>query len=589
MADIPVKRFLKNFMQLAAVFVVIQVALVYFVESETVVQEDPEENPFIRQKHMERPSFRALRGSPSSDLAQDSTSSYGEGIVQGGDAGVAHHQISIDSPEVHARNQSVQGKGSGDLHPAPLHLISHSNNSIKAEPPNDVSQNTSSSTHAHPLLPAVVASDDDGEALVRELLSEIPVEEKGEREEWASHQGWHRKEDVHGKSDQQHELHKKGPATVAPSLPSEPHLKKVQDSSGGEELPPPHDTSKDTRDSAGLVTQTRPSFLCADGTGVPLPLSLVNDGYCDCTDGSDENMTSGCAGLEARAAVQGLSHRSNREATQGGMLSTSERSEGNHLVSLLPVAAAAAAGRGGSGGGGGGMFLCGELLPGVKGKEIFSSRVGDGVCDCCDGSDENNNRLASSSSSSSEHTEDGALRDSSQKGGENEKVCPDTCAEVRAEAAVQRQRFNKGAARRRSFYLGKAPREGVRQPAEQTGGGSDNAFFALASGGTSNAACLTTSWDKEFRYELCLFGTVKQFERKKKSSSGTLLGARWDWVENNRHLHVTGGEGGCPGANKERRADVFFECAEEGDAIVRAEELETCSYEFLVTTPAACV
>jgi hypothetical protein len=43
--------------------------------------------------------------------------------------------------------------------------------------------------------------DDDGEALVREVLSENPAEKRGEREEWKRRQGWHRKEDVHARKD----------------------------------------------------------------------------------------------------------------------------------------------------------------------------------------------------------------------------------------------------------------------------------------------------------------------------------------------------------------------------------------------------
>uniref|UniRef100_A0A7S2EJM6 Uncharacterized protein n=1 Tax=Trieres chinensis TaxID=1514140 RepID=A0A7S2EJM6_TRICV len=37
---------------------------------------------------------------------------------------------------------------------------------------------------------------DDGSQLVQEVLKELPPEEKGEREEWAGHVGWHRKEEV---------------------------------------------------------------------------------------------------------------------------------------------------------------------------------------------------------------------------------------------------------------------------------------------------------------------------------------------------------------------------------------------------------
>lgn len=38
--------------------------------------------------------------------------------------------------------------------------------------------------------------DDDGASLVSEVVKENPPEEKGEREEWDLHIGWHQKEDV---------------------------------------------------------------------------------------------------------------------------------------------------------------------------------------------------------------------------------------------------------------------------------------------------------------------------------------------------------------------------------------------------------
>eukprot|EP00802_Teleaulax_amphioxeia_P031363 Tamp_34559.p1 GENE.Tamp_34559~~Tamp_34559.p1 ORF type:complete len:127 (-),score=13.01 Tamp_34559:132-512(-) len=79
-------------------------------------------------------------------------------------------------------------------------------------------------------------------------------------------------------------------------------------------------------------------FKCDQGL-VVLPVSKVNDDYCDCEDGSDELGTSACA--------------NNR-------------------------------------------FECtGDKMSGGKFYSIFSSRVNDGVCDCCDGQDEKQNPLLS--------------------------------------------------------------------------------------------------------------------------------------------------------------------------------------------------
>ena len=57
-------------------------------------------------------------------------------------------------------------------------------------------------------------------------------------------------------------------------------------------------------------------------------------------------------------------------------------------------------------------------------------------------------------------------------------------------------------------------------------------------------------------------------------------------------MEVTNGDGGCPGGSGgsggRRRAEVALECGEV-DELVRVEEPATCSYEFTLRTPAACV
>lgn len=79
------------------------------------------------------------------------------------------------------------------------------------------------------------------------------------------------------------------------------------------------------------VLEAGPEFTCADG-GAKIANDMVNDDYCDCDDGSDEPVTSACAGMQALE---------------------------------------------------GPTFLCENA--GVESVMIFASRVRDGVCDCCDG------------------------------------------------------------------------------------------------------------------------------------------------------------------------------------------------------------
>jgi len=79
---------------------------------------------------------------------------------------------------------------------------------------------------------------------------------------------------------------------------------------------------------AEWAVYTAETFECKDGSA-KLPISQVNDDYCDCADGSDEPGTSACPNAK---------------------------------------------------------FFC--TNKGYKSKIVFSSLVNDGVCDCCDGSDE---------------------------------------------------------------------------------------------------------------------------------------------------------------------------------------------------------
>jgi len=144
-------------------------------------------------------------------------------------------------------------------------------------------------------------------------------------------------------------------------------------------------------------------FTCSDGLGNSMPFELVNDNYCDCVDGSDESETAACSGLESREA--------SRHSKQG-----SRRWFPSSAVFPIPEPEVAA------------TFACTRLAPGVPPRRIFRGRVGDGVCDCCDGADE-------AHAIPSTH-------------------CPDTCNAQRAEAKKASERLAEGLKMRRARYDG---------------------------------------------------------------------------------------------------------------------------------------
>ena len=100
---------------------------------------------------------------------------------------------------------------------------------------------------------------------------------------------------------------------------------------------------------------TATNFLCDNGSR-SLPTTSVNDDFCDCVDGSDEPGTAACSGIQPTAPTQSTPS-----------VSTDKTKEEEDARTDSPG------------------FVC---RGGVRATTLPASRVHDGICDCCDGSDE---------------------------------------------------------------------------------------------------------------------------------------------------------------------------------------------------------
>jgi hypothetical protein len=90
-----------------------------------------------------------------------------------------------------------------------------------------------------------------------------------------------------------------------------------------------------------------------------IPLSAVNDDYCDCSDGSDERSSSACSAL-IQSAIMFYCAKQFPENTAEVSASPASRNRG-------------------------------RTPPGANRNIVPLSFINDGICDCCDGSDEANN------------------------------------------------------------------------------------------------------------------------------------------------------------------------------------------------------
>lgn len=277
-----------------------------------------------------------------------------------------------------------------------------------------------------------------------------------------------------------------------------------------------------------------------------LPASVYNDDYCDCQDGSDEPGTSACAGRSPTPASPSTLRAAWASVVERSAALASPSHRNRHRRSAYAP------------------FRCPEPSGGGA-VYLPASRVGDGVCDCCDGADE---RV-----------------DSAAAPGSPRVACEDRCA-IDAAAAAER-RLAAAAGRRLRDEYARRP-AALRAAASASMRGAPHAAYGALVG-----ECVT-SRSSEYTYRLCLYDRATQ-QANAGGSHAFSLGARWEWLPSEpsgesapaARGRLTGGER-CAAASVSRSIEVTFVCGNAGEKLGPVTETSTCAYAVALETPAAC-
>lgn len=270
-------------------------------------------------------------------------------------------------------------------------------------------------------------------------------------------------------------------------------------------------------------------FACFDGGNTFSSFEVVNDDYCDCSDGSDEPGTSACAGLLAGSFTEAQSPGSSIASSAPGFSCAWALEESTTLVGHGPQ------------------------------DVVRLGAVNDGICDCCGGEDE----------------------------WDGTTTCPDRCAEAAAAEKAEESRALEGSRAREALVKRAASLKDAARFSSVSDGGPDNVFIAAAADG-----CLSLD-DGDFRFEVCLFEKVTQKDKKGKKwaigKNGAWSTSLWEDGSQRKDyskLIMDNGEH-CAPAGHPRRAEILFECASK-PALLSVQEAQMCVYTFRMQTPAAC-
>jgi hypothetical protein len=262
-------------------------------------------------------------------------------------------------------------------------------------------------------------------------------------------------------------------------------------------------------------------FTCKDGSQT-ISVAQINDDFCDCADGSDEPGTSACSDLDA------MHSDLVKFACKQQLTPEDQKLLAEHR---------------------------GEELPPML---IFTSRVNDGICDCCDGSDEWSD-ISKPKKGSLAYPNAAAVG-----------PCKNHCGELAAELAKEAALRNQGHILREQYsQKGKGMQE-----RNTYDGGEDNALIPLAT------RCFEI-FDQGYTYKLCPFRSASQKDKGRETS----LGKNFKWLSKYDEFELGGGET-CPNGVV-RATKVKLSCALK-DKVVHVTEESPCIYQMFLETPAAC-
>ncbi|KAK7502961.1 hypothetical protein BaRGS_00005910 [Batillaria attramentaria] len=285
----------------------------------------------------------------------------------------------------------------------------------------------------------------------------------------------------------------------------------------------PSNVARYSEDSDGM-------FTCMESK-LRIPMERVNDNFCDCPDSSDEPGTSACPDGK-------LFEMTELDTKSVGQCPPASHLNGTNGRTRIPQ----------------------------RGPQfVHSSKVNDGICDCCDGSDEWAGQEVPP-----------LMRLKGKTGAVLHAPCADRCGDIRKLIEDERRIQQKG------LLLQKRYLDAAKQlsPREKTNYGPLGIFYLLSQ------QCYEHS-THEYRYTICPFQSVKQ-------SSGavrhTVLGRDGRWVQltpGDYLLTMAQGDATLCPDGQPRQTQIRFLCGLE-DHVISIHEDQKCRYVVRFSSPAAC-